>query len=565
MTCTSTRPGTGRSRGADGFTLVEVLVAVVLVGVLSAVVVVGVGRITSRGQSAACTGSADAARTAAPAHLASTGAYPTTFTQMTASGSLSLPAGVTIDASGTVASGNGWTLSLRPGAVGGPPLFTCSIDLPIADPAAWYDAAASSTITSSQVCTTAPGWRDRTGNGFDLLSPTPTTTVAWSATGLNGRPAVITDGTTYLRMMRSPGARTVFVVARSTGAPAARILSSAAGNWLLGWWWGWQDQAYFEGWVSNPSTPVTTQAILYSTTIPTSSASTVYRNGTQIASNAGGVTPPAGLAVGGSGTYTGEKSAAAISEVITYDRVLTTAERQETEQYLADKWGLTVAATATSRMAVGPTSWFDATDQTDLRASLTSCTESVTSWADRSGHGMTLTPRTAAAATGSTSATLNGLPVVTTSGLNALTNSSVRFTGDATVFVVARYTGAGFGQRVLSSTNNNWLLGWWGNTQDRAHFDSWLPGSSSLSTAPALYSAAIAVGVRADVYKNGAAMTSSTTATTTPNGISIGGWPTSEFTQADVAEVIAYGRLLSTDERRAVEAYLAAKWGLTVV
>ena len=58
-----------------GFTLVEVVIAIVLVGILSAVVVVGVGQLTTRGTTAACSASADAARAAATTHLGSTGAY----------------------------------------------------------------------------------------------------------------------------------------------------------------------------------------------------------------------------------------------------------------------------------------------------------------------------------------------------------------------------------------------------------------------------------------------------------------------------------------------------------
>lgn len=546
-----------------GFTLVEILVAIVLVGIPSAVVVVGVGSLTSKGSAAACSSSLDAARAASTVHLTSTGAYPTTFTAMTTSGALSLPSTVSVDASGTAASGTGWTLTLSPGTGGSAPTFWCTTDLPVASPKLWLDATAAATITSTQTCTTTPGWRDRSGNGNDLLSPTPATDVTRSATALDGHPAIVTTGAAMLRTLRSPVARTVFVVARYTGAASSRILSSTSGNWLLGWWNGREDQAYFEGWVSGPNSAGTTTPRLYSATIDPGVGSTVWRNGTQIASNANGTALPAGLAVGG-WAANAEMSAAAISEVITYDRALTATERMQTEQYLGDKWGLTVAATATPLMAPTPSAWFDATDPADFGASITSCSDSVTSWTDRSGHGYDLTPRTAGVVAASRFASINNLPVVTTSSMNSLVDSTLSLPDDATVFVVARYRGATAG-RVLSAVNNNWLLGWWGGTQDRAHFTSWLPGSAPLTTQPVLYSAAIDVGVRADVFRNGAALTSSTTATAAPSGISIGGWPTSEFTQADVAEVIVYDRLLGTDERRAVETYLGAKWGLIVV
>ena len=57
-------PDRYRRRDDRGFTLVEILIAIVLVGILSAVVVVGIGNLTSQGSSSACKASADASRAA---------------------------------------------------------------------------------------------------------------------------------------------------------------------------------------------------------------------------------------------------------------------------------------------------------------------------------------------------------------------------------------------------------------------------------------------------------------------------------------------------------------------
>lgn len=149
-----------RHRRPDhGFTLVEILIAIVLVGILTAVVVVGVGSLTSKGSASACSASLDASRAATAVHLAGTGAYPTSFTQMTSAAppTLSLPSGVTVDASGTTASGNGWVLSLLATTAGAPPTFVCSTDVPsgwtmgpnghlyrvITTPANWATAASA--------------------------------------------------------------------------------------------------------------------------------------------------------------------------------------------------------------------------------------------------------------------------------------------------------------------------------------------------------------------------------------------------------------------------------------
>ena len=121
-------PANRKRRRDDGFTLVEILIAIVLVGILSAVVVVGVGNLTSKGSTSACQASLDASRAGSVVHLTSTGSYPATFTAMTGATppSLTLPSGVTISASGLVATGNGWTLTMTAGVSGAAPTFVCS-------------------------------------------------------------------------------------------------------------------------------------------------------------------------------------------------------------------------------------------------------------------------------------------------------------------------------------------------------------------------------------------------------------------------------------------------------
>ena len=109
----------------DGFTLVEIIIAIVLVGILSAVVVVGVGNILQTGSAASCAASADAARTGATAYWTSHASYPTTFTQLVSPAPpfLELPDSATVDAAGTTVTTPDWALTLT--STSGAPTFAC--------------------------------------------------------------------------------------------------------------------------------------------------------------------------------------------------------------------------------------------------------------------------------------------------------------------------------------------------------------------------------------------------------------------------------------------------------
>jgi len=130
------QPAALRSTRDGGFTLVEIVIAIVLVGILSAVVVVGVGNLTSKGTEAACAASLDASKAGSVVHYSSNNsAWPATILAMTGGvpPSLSLPSGVTLNTSvvgpsaiGNVATGSGWTLTMTPSVAGAQPTFVCA-------------------------------------------------------------------------------------------------------------------------------------------------------------------------------------------------------------------------------------------------------------------------------------------------------------------------------------------------------------------------------------------------------------------------------------------------------
>ena len=115
-----------------GFTLVEILIAIVLVGVLSGVVVGGISSLTKQGSDSACTASLDAAKAGTVVYYAShQNVYPTSFKQLTETDSnvppaLTLSSGVTITDDLTLAQGSSWTLSMSKGDGTTLPTFSCS-------------------------------------------------------------------------------------------------------------------------------------------------------------------------------------------------------------------------------------------------------------------------------------------------------------------------------------------------------------------------------------------------------------------------------------------------------
>jgi type IV pilus assembly protein PilA len=116
-----------------GFTLIEILIAIVLIGILSAVAVVGISNLVSKGSSAACGATRDSAISASAVYFAShsTDAIPNPvkWLDLTTAGTtgapLTLPAGVSIDTTTvTKLNGSGWSITMTPGTAALPPSYS---------------------------------------------------------------------------------------------------------------------------------------------------------------------------------------------------------------------------------------------------------------------------------------------------------------------------------------------------------------------------------------------------------------------------------------------------------
>jgi len=141
VTCAAERAGAQRRSDVrerkveQGFTLVEVLIAVVLVGILSAVAVVGLAGVTKTGNKSACSTTVEAAKAAAATYYANTGAYPKTSgaapigfdALMAPPAVLSLPSGVSATANVMKPSNSSWSVTMTGGGGLTPNGYTNSV------------------------------------------------------------------------------------------------------------------------------------------------------------------------------------------------------------------------------------------------------------------------------------------------------------------------------------------------------------------------------------------------------------------------------------------------------
>ena len=136
-----------------------------------------------------------------------------------------------------------------------------------------------------------------------------------------------------------------------------------------------------------------------------------------------------------------------------------------------------------------------------------------------------------------------------------------------TVFGFARYTTSSGNGRVISSYQNNWLMGWYSNNTSYYYAgNAWILTGNGGNTTDWICFAATG-DTTADnwkFYRNGIKIADNSNGGNGPDGITLGGWGagTNEASNCKVAYVNAYRRVLTDAEVRQNYNALKGRFGL---
>jgi hypothetical protein len=339
------------------------------------------------------------------------------------------------------------------------------------------------------------------------------------------------------------------------------------------------------------------------------SALTAYKNGTVYASNTSSLTGTSsdsgalpmiggtyGASYGNNAANSDNRFATGyFHELLVFNSVLTTIQRQKVEGYLAHKWGLqtslpsnhphkTIAPTYEEPVFVptlisGSQLWLDAVDT----SSLTLSGSNVTQIRDKSSNAYTFTGSAGTYPTRTT--TLNGIPVISSAtGQYLRTTTFNQNFLTATVFFVIRPTQdlstapttfpnytviRGSVNGVIETGISYWLGKYYPYLfQSGQGF----LGGNEIGYNPVninLLATGIVTGTGAtnEFYMNGSLNIrggeNGTFSQLSSQILNCIGHPQNQTSHGyDFAEVILYGYVLTTSQRQRVEGYLAQKWGL---
>jgi hypothetical protein len=480
----------------------------------------------------------------------------------------------------------------------------------IPDCALWLDAADRNTLTLSGSNVTQ--WNDKSGNGVNLTAAS--SNPVYQSNQINGLPGLVFSGSNRLTTSYTYATQTTAFIVYTTSVTNndARLIDiNGNGYGNIGIWYapGYSPPTVTECglWVGGSNFP---QQGIYTTRAPETgvraysilfngTSSQIWRNGSQETLNAtgagfAGTANGTSISIGGSST-TGS-FIGTIGEVLLFKANLTTAQRQQVEGYLARKWGLSSNLPATHLYRSIPivtrafqpidiancALWLDSADRSTMSLS----GSNINSWSDKTSN-ISFT----ASSTKPTiySSTYNGLNPVYFGGSAYLSNGtfSYQLSNRSAFIVCGEVSRTGNGDLGFMSFANS------GNDYDRsnaiAYTNGWAPNGKYFAIQAGVYGAVTGgfdatfgsatptpFAVVGDtfssgtetVYENGTQRVTSNVGVTFSNstGLVLGarylnGSITSNINGV-IAEIALFNRALTSSERRQVEGYLAAKWGL---
>ena len=494
--------------------------------------------------------------------------------------------------------------------------------------ALWFDASDPTTIVQSGGAVSQ--WNDKSSNAYSVIQGTASNRPTYATNLLNGLPGIQLSTTTFLYQVgssmpnfSSSPATTVYMVAKNG--------SSLGNGWnIINTMWftsinGATSRYHFSfGYqaingitlftngvaVANPSSyvvPFNSNAIMG---FAASSASNyIFYNGSNTSYASSGAPPSAnngtwflfGDARVSNPIVTDEN----IYEFVGFNTVLTTAQQQAVEGYLATKWGLQSslsnghpykttplpAAPSLIFPPVYPTSavsnpefeprliegcqlWLDGQDLTTLFQNIagtipvTASSQVVQLWRDKSSTG-----NNATSSSSSMTYSQAGVyfPGTQTTGLSLSASQLPNGTADSTwffvintttsstvVFMGAGSSGAGLRQFYLYA----------GNLQADKSGTGGISGTVAANTGSNVIFSCIESQSTTTLtgWQNGAQFgTTSFTFNIGTTGATIGSVLGSYIYIGYVGEVLVYGATLSTTQRQQVEAYLAKKWKISAL
>ena len=197
-------------------------------------------------------------------------------------------------------------------------------------------------------------------------------------------------------------------------------------------------------------------------------------------------------------------------------------------------------------------------------------------WEDLSGNGKNVTQATPANQPAIVASGMNGRQVRRFNGTNGRLSNTTAFllpsAGSHSIFIVASVIPNGItntnGIQTILDTNHNVSEGTQIQTRpdlgaNRISFFN-ITNASFVPSVPQLFSAVLTQSTSTLLAVNGVTYTGGAFTHINKQGIYIGHWangPARHFAQ-DIAEILVFPTALSTSDRKAVENYLAKKWGI---